>query len=424
MVSFLQFRKFNDMNGNAVISEGGAAGHIFHIFEDKELKFCEIKNIIKSVFSGNIEIREKIDGVNISITWRNGEILLARNKETIKKPLTITKVLEEYSDRIQVREVFISAMEVLQEIFSKIDPGKLDEWFSENKFLSAEVVCPELRNVLDYGSVPMIVPHCLIQYDEFGNRGEEDFKSVKKIVSEIEEIIELYSQKSEEVPEFCRKFRFVTPQILKISDTYEAKNVLKTFSKTFDRFIEVNELVEEMTIRDYLAKCWEKVIRKEFSGISDDEIIGILLDRFVYDKKQVGPKELFSMTADRGFERDKFVRKFNLIQDAEKRINDAAMFPLEVFIGKSYAAFVRTLKGFVSQNPSETMDKLTKELEEAFSRLKSVVSDHNLTNNLKKLEKIGLENISPIEGFVFVHKNRTYKMTGAFAPINQILGKC
>ena len=41
---------------------------------------------------------------------------------------------------------------------------------------------------------------------------------------------------------------------------------------------------------------------------------------------------------------------------------------------------------------------------------------------LKKVEKIGLDNIAPAEGVVFKYKNKVYKLTGKFGAINQLLG--
>ena len=34
----------------------------------------------------------------------------------------------------------------------------------------------------------------------------------------------------------------------------------------------------------------------------------------------------------------------------------------------------------------------------------------------------GVDKIVPNEGIVFVYKENTYKLTGTFAPLNQILG--
>ena len=46
-----------------------------------------------------------------------------------------------------------------------------------------------------------------------------------------------------------------------------------------------------------------------------------------------------------------------------------------------------------------------------------------LRTQIEKLEKIGgLSSIVPSEGIVFKYKGNTYKFTGAFAPVNQIVG--
>jgi hypothetical protein len=46
-----------------------------------------------------------------------------------------------------------------------------------------------------------------------------------------------------------------------------------------------------------------------------------------------------------------------------------------------------------------------------------------LKHQLKRLEKIGGFNaILPTEGIVFKYNGKLYKLTGAFAPLNQIIG--
>ena len=41
----------------------------------------------------------------------------------------------------------------------------------------------------------------------------------------------------------------------------------------------------------------------------------------------------------------------------------------------------------------------------------------------KRIEDLGgFEKLVPTEGIVFVYKGKTYKLTGLFAPINQLLG--
>ena len=46
-----------------------------------------------------------------------------------------------------------------------------------------------------------------------------------------------------------------------------------------------------------------------------------------------------------------------------------------------------------------------------------------LKHELGRIQKLGgFDAIVPSEGVVFTYQGNTYKMTGAFAPVNQILG--
>ena len=48
---------------------------------------------------------------------------------------------------------------------------------------------------------------------------------------------------------------------------------------------------------------------------------------------------------------------------------------------------------------------------------------NKLQIQLQRIEKLGgFDKIVPSEGIVFVYKGKTYKYTGAFAPVNQLLG--
>ena len=77
-------------------------------------------------------------------------------------------------------------------------------------------------------------------------------------------------------------------------------------------------------------------------------------------------------------------------------------------------------------NPSKAVQEIKTELAQLIKELQT-------TNDIKTLDKLkvelgriqrlgGFEAIVPSEGIVFTYKGNTYKLTGAFAPVNQILG--
>ena len=101
------------------------------------------------------------------------------------------------------------------------------------------------------------------------------------------------------------------------------------------------------------------------------------------------------------------------------------MDPLETIVLQTGANFLQTLTGFIAANPDETISSLAKELNSTIENIESgdagEVSD-KLIKKIELLNKIGLDKLVPTEGVVFKYKGKVYKLTGAFAPINQILG--
>jgi hypothetical protein len=72
-----------------IICEGGASGHLRHLFEDPDLTFKQLKDIFTKLFYGKIGIQEKSDGQALAVTYKDGEVKAARNKATLKEPMSI-----------------------------------------------------------------------------------------------------------------------------------------------------------------------------------------------------------------------------------------------------------------------------------------------------------------------------------------------
>ena len=90
------------------------------------------------------------------------------------------------------------------------------------------------------------------------------------------------------------------------------------------------------------------------------------------------------------------------------------------------ADVMRNITNYLAVNPSETVKSLRKDIANAIKAIKSsndLEALNKLETQLKRIQQIGgFEKIVPAEGIVFVYKGNTYKYTGAFAPVNQLLG--
>lgn len=51
-----------DSASTEILLEGGASGHMSHLFEDPDLKFKDLKDIFTKLFKGKLTVSEKTDG--------------------------------------------------------------------------------------------------------------------------------------------------------------------------------------------------------------------------------------------------------------------------------------------------------------------------------------------------------------------------
>jgi len=101
------------------LTEGGAAGHLAHPYEDYDLTFADIEHMIDAALNGTVEYaQEKLDGQNLMVTYKDGQVRAARNKGQVKdfaaNSLTVKQVEDMFSGRGSIQAAFTEAMQDLE----------------------------------------------------------------------------------------------------------------------------------------------------------------------------------------------------------------------------------------------------------------------------------------------------------------------
>ena len=100
--------------------------------------------------------------------------------------------------------------------------------------------------------------------------------------------------------------------------------------------------------------------------------------------------------------------------------------PIERLFLRLGVKVISLMTGILALDPEGQIKAIKTELETAIKKVRSSGSEQEvakLEKELSKLEAIGgMDAVLPTEGIVFQYKGKTYKLTGGFAPINQILG--
>jgi hypothetical protein len=111
-----------------------------------------------------------------------------------------------------------------------------------------------------------------------------------------------------------------------------------------------------------------------------------------------------------------------------KKVISAVLRPLENIINDFAIEVLRGLRSFFAVDHDQAVSDMKQELETSIIRLRELAAegDENMGAMVdRQLAKLGnVENLaSSLEGIVFRHNGKVYKMTGAFAMANQIIGR-
>jgi hypothetical protein len=403
-----------------LLLEGGAAGHLAHPFEDEDLTFNDMKEMINRGLIGGLDkeapVSEKLDGQNIAFSVRDGKVVFGRNKGHVRdraaNALDTKGIYNQFKGRGGIEKAFVGASEDLQAAVKKLSPQQIKKMFGNgSKFMSLEIILPETQNVIPYGKT-VLVMHGTITYDKNGEQIERSTEDGKEFAEAVKKV----------GADRQKTFGIEGPKTIAFSDadakeyTQKAKEFNSTLTATAGKF----GLSDKAKLGDYRRAWWENEINNQENKLgikfSPSQKKG-LVNRFADGDKSFGVKN-FEEDAQRNWFRD---FETNQLAKAQKQM----IKPIEHVFLNAGAQSLKRVTNFLSSNNPGAANALTKETLQSIKGIKDskdVDKIAKLQVELERLETIGMDKIVPSEGVVFQYNGKPYKFTGLFAPINQIQG--
>ena len=412
---FLTERYSVDMN-ESLILEGGAAGHMSHPFDEKDLTFGDFKKIVDAGLSGSLdfeeETTEKTDGQNVFATVQDGEVKFARNKGDMKNPMS----LESFKDKFEghasklVQDTFQFAAEDLAKSLIKLSPKDLEIFDNGKNFMNMELIYSKNPNVIYYDR-DVIQFHGIKLTDGEGNITGDANKYARSIAKALEDVKANVGD----------TFTVIPPQIIKLGKDLD-------FEKNKDKFIKkVEDLKNKYNLTDadevskYHEMWWRETIDKNFPDLSQDHKEGLLLRWAYADKKTLN---LRSLDKELGKDKASIIKKFDK-EDVKKKQKENIR-PFEDLFLELGSVILKNASNFVAANPDKEMQRLHNQIRTSAENIKKggeIKQVEKVMAELDRLDRIGgIESIIPTEGIVFVYKGKVMKLTGTFAAINQLMG--
>ena len=228
-------------------------------------------------------------------------------------------------------------------------------------------------------------------------------------------MVKQYGQQQQKV------FGIQGPHVITFSDEKadEMEEKAREYHSQIDRLAGKIDADDNTPVSEYYKKWWENEIKQSLSSAgleADVDQMEALVNRFAFGDKSVKvgsfPPEM-----------KKWLSKYQTQVFPKKQ--KEARAPFEMLFLRAGQDSLTRIKDFLGSNNPEAVDKLEKELNKVRKALQGQdLGDaaEKLAQEFERLEQVGIDKLVPSEGLVFMYNGRPYKFTGAFAPINQILG--
>jgi hypothetical protein len=415
-----------------LLNEGGVAGHMNHLYDNGDLTFAKLKEIFTAAAYGKLIGTEKTDGQNLMLSFsaKDRRAKGARNQDDIKngglKPEELARKFAKRKNPA-LKKTFSDALKIFEKAIQSLGQETIIDLFGQdtNIYYNADVMDPRAPNVIQYDTKNLIIHRAGHgEYDR--TTGSKTAKNVSDKAAKLEKIILAAQEKIKH-----QNYGLQVNAIKKL-EALSDKTLLKKYFADIDKILqEANKnknisLSDSSTINEYMMARVMFYIDETFAT-ADEKIKAISpIVKMNIAKKILGISELNVLKIKKELtpEQKNFVEERLLNKEAISNILKNSIAPLEDTVSEFATEMLKTMKSIYILDDSKEVKRLQNEVQKAIEAIESSGNEEAISilkRQLQKLKSADMVTVA-VEGFVFDYDKVTYKLTGNFAPVNQLLG--
>ncbi|ANS05297.1 cytidylyltransferase like protein [uncultured Mediterranean phage] len=349
-----------------------------------------------------------------------GKLIAARNKGHLRNggetALDAQGIISKFKGRGDISDAFSFAVKDLEKAIGKLSDKQRNKIFMNGKaWMNLEVMWPKSANVINYDKAE-IVFHGALEYDDNGTAVGEVKGSGRMLAGMIKQVNQ----------NIQKHYKIGKPNFLTVPKHQDFDKKKQYFVNKLSKLQREYKLKDNDTLALYHQRFWEDFVKQgegQYTSGIPNKVEKKLVKRWAFFDKSY---KIATIKKDL----EKFPAFLEWVLGVDKQdhaaIVKANMKPFETLFFELGAEIMKNVSGWLAASPDSTVQRVKKQLDSAISNVRSG-GDLKKLNTLKlqldKLKSIGgLDSVVPSEGIVFKYNGKTYKFTGAFAPINQITG--
>ena len=401
---------------------GGVAGHMDHLYDNPNLTFEKMKEILTAASNGELSTEEKVDGQNLFLSYSipEGKAKGARNKGNLKSGgLDASSLATKFAGRGGLESAFNGGFRAFESAVQALSDEEKERIFGPdtNVWYNAEIMDPGTPgDSNDPGAVNVIrYDDKTLKIHDVGHFVFDPETGEKKPINpnSLTALDNAYERMQEQLSgEDFNLARRAIIQLQKLEDD----SILNEAIKKIDSAINAEGLSNNNTIEDYMFQRVVGGLGPNLSEKLKEELANYILGL----PSNVGLRAIKKGVPPSG------LQEINDIVKNKVLILRQAIRPIEMAVHDFTVELLKGLESvFIADNTAE-VSRLRQELAVAVKELTEQgpqdpnameIVQHHL-NKIKDYSNI----TTPVEAVVFDYDGHTYKFAGNFAPLNQILG--
>ena len=212
---------------------GGVAGHLAHLYDNRDLTFNKMAEILQKAASGELVGTEKTDGYNIYLGYVDGKPRAARNKGDMSRGgMTFEDLINrEFRGGEDSKRAYVTAFNAYSKALESLSDAEKAKIFGPNGeiFYNTEIQGPVAPNVVNYDEN-------VLNIHRMGHKKYNKEKNSLEVVSNekqsafLDSVVDRFEEATADESFNVRRTAFLT--LNKITDEAFVQEVLDRIQRT------------------------------------------------------------------------------------------------------------------------------------------------------------------------------------------------